>query len=87
MEKELEEWCPEYSTPNSIGRYCGVSKETVLRWIKKEYLVALRLPEGHHRIHREDFREFLTKFNMPLHPRVSKNKNNKSQGNRKEVEL
>ncbi len=87
MEKELEEWCPEYSTPSAIGQYCGVSKETVLRWIKKGHLSALRLPEGHHRIHREDFREFLTRYSMPLHSQVSQNKNSRPQRNRKEVKL
>ena len=68
MEQQLlEEWCPEYVTPSVVGKYCGVSKVTVLRWIEKEALTAFRLPAGHYRTHRDDFDKFLVKHGIPIH--------------------
>ena len=66
MKKGLEERCPEYLTAGAVAKYCGVSKVTVLRWIKKGYLTAFRLPGGHNRIQRADFSEFLTKHSIPM---------------------
>jgi two-component system response regulator VicR len=60
----------EYLTTGTIARNCGVSKVTVLRWIEKGYLRAFRLPEGHFRIHRDDFNEFLEKHGIPLRDRI-----------------
>jgi len=65
--KEAEERCPEYVTTGTVAEHCGVSKVTVLRWIEKGHLIAFRLPEGHHRIHRDDFDKFLAKHGMPSH--------------------
>jgi excisionase family DNA binding protein len=65
--KEVEEWCPEYITSGAAAERCGVSKVTVLRWIKKGYLAAFRLPEGHYRIYRDDFSKFLAKHSIPIH--------------------
>jgi len=72
LEKELEEWCPEYITSGTVAGYCGVSKVTVLRWIEKGYLTAFRLPEGHYRIHRDDFSKFLIKNSIPIRKHMSK---------------
>ena len=53
-------------TSRDIANYCQVSKSTVLEWIKSERLKAFRLPSGHYRIDKKDFREFLDKWNMPI---------------------
>ena len=75
MEKSVEEWCPEHITTGFVASYCGVSKTTVLRWIKNGRLSAFRLPEGHYRMQRERFAEFLARHSMPLYHKMSKNKN------------
>lgn len=73
MEEELlEEWCQEYITTGTVAGYCGVNKVTVLRWIGKGYLTAFRLPDGHYRIHRDDFGQFLVRHNMPIREQMSK---------------
>jgi len=71
MEKESEEWYPEYVTTGTVAKYCGVSKATVLRWIEKRHLSAFRLPEGHYRISGRDFAEFLTKHGVATNYRES----------------
>ncbi|HJX12676.1 MAG TPA: helix-turn-helix domain-containing protein [Dehalococcoidales bacterium] len=53
-------------TSRDIAGYCQVSKSTVLEWIKSGRLKAFRLPGGHYRIDRKDFREFLERWNMPV---------------------
>ncbi|MFH1646741.1 MAG: helix-turn-helix domain-containing protein [Chloroflexota bacterium] len=53
-------------TSRDIAGYCRVSKSTVLEWIKSGRLKAFRLPSGHYRIDRKDFREFLERWNMPI---------------------
>ena len=53
---------PEYVNTGYIARRCGVSNTTVLRWIARGQLSALRLPSGHYRIGREDFREFVAHY-------------------------
>jgi excisionase family DNA binding protein len=53
-------------TTKDIGAYCQVSKSTVILWIESDRLKAFRLPGGHYRIDRGDFREFLKKWNMPV---------------------
>lgn len=72
MEKGLEHLCPVYITTDVVAEYCGMSKVTVLRWIEKEYLTAFRLPESHHRIHRDDFDKFLAKHGLPIHKQMFK---------------
>ena len=66
MKERLEKWCPEYLTTGAVAEYCGVSNVTILRWIEKGHLTAFRLPEGHYRIHRDDFSKFLAKHNIPV---------------------
>jgi excisionase family DNA binding protein len=53
-------------TSSNIAAYCQVSKSTVLEWIKSDNLKAFQLPSGHYRIDREDFRDFLMKWNIPV---------------------
>lgn len=72
MGKGLEEQYPEYITTGTVAEYCGVSKVTVLRWIDKGHLTAFRLPEGHYRIHRDDFGQFLAKHSMPVRKQMFK---------------
>ena len=66
MKKGLGERYPDYITTGIAAEYCGVSKVTVLRWIKKGYLTAFRLPDGHYRIQRDDFSKFLLAYSMPI---------------------
>jgi excisionase family DNA binding protein len=53
-------------TPKDIAEYCQVSKSTVLKWIEDNNLEAFRLPSGHYRIERDDFKKFLIKWNIPV---------------------
>jgi excisionase family DNA binding protein len=53
-------------TSRDIASYCQVSKSTVLEWIKSGRLKAFRLPSGHYRIDKKDFREFLEKWDIPI---------------------
>ena len=53
-------------TTSNIAAYCQVSKSTVLEWIKSERLKAFRLPSGHYRIDKNDFKNFLEKWNIPV---------------------
>ncbi|MFC1901773.1 excisionase family DNA-binding protein [Chloroflexota bacterium] len=62
---EAQKRALEYLTTGTVAGYCGVSKVTVLRWIKKGALTAFRLPSGQNRIHRDDFHAFLIRYNIP----------------------
>ena len=53
-------------TTKDISAYCQVSKSTVLEWIKSDKLKAFSLPSGHYRIDKENFKAFLTRWNMPV---------------------
>ena len=53
-------------TSRDIAAYCQVSKSTVLEWIKSERLKAFRLPSGHYRIDKNDFKTFLERWNIPV---------------------
>ncbi len=53
-------------TSRDIANYCQVSKSTVLEWIKSGHLKAFRLPSGHYRIDKKDFKEFLIKWDMTI---------------------
>ena len=66
MEEKFEQWCPEHVATGFVGECCGVSHVTVLRWIKNGHLPAFRLPDGHYRISRDDFAEFLAKYSIPV---------------------
>ena len=66
MKTGTERKCPEYLTTSAVARQCGVSKVTVLRWIKKGVLTAFRLPGGQNRINRDDFYDFAAKYSIPI---------------------
>ena len=72
LSKSLEQSLPEYITTGTIARYCGVTSVTVLRWIRQKQLAAFRLPGGHYRIHRNDFGNFLAKYNIPMSKRMAR---------------
>jgi len=67
-------------TSQDIAAYCQVSKSTVLEWIKSDRLKAFRLPSGHYRIDKNDFREFLEKWNIPVKGWPFENENTKEGG-------
>lgn len=54
-----------------ISRICGVTTQTVQSWIDRGVLQAFRTPGGHRRVKREDFLEFLEKFQFPAATRSS----------------
>ncbi len=66
MRKDWEQSYAEYLTTGVIAQYCEVSRVTVLRWIRKRHLPAFKLPAGHYRIRKDDFTEFLAKYDMPV---------------------
>jgi excisionase family DNA binding protein len=70
-------------TSRDIADYCQVSKSTVLEWIKSKELKAFRLPSGHYRIEKKDFKSFLVKWDMPVNTWLFKD-DNADGGNRKQ---
>lgn len=54
-----------------ISKICGVTTQTVQSWIDRGVLKAFRTPGGHRRVKREDFIEFLHKFQFPAASRAS----------------
>ena len=70
----------EYLTTGVIAQYCEVSRVTVMRWIRKRYLPAFRLPSGQYRIRRDDFSKFLTKHGIPISRQIFK-ENHRGQAN------
>ena len=65
MKENIKQRVSEYLTTGIVAQYCGVSYVTVLRWIRKGYLPAFRLPSGHYRVIRADFDEFLARHGIP----------------------
>jgi excisionase family DNA binding protein len=43
----------EFLTTGEVARLCGVSRDAVVKWIKKGTLRAIRTPGGHYRVPRE----------------------------------
>jgi excisionase family DNA binding protein len=56
-------------TTGDVARYCHVSQVGVLKWIKNGKLKAYSTPGGHYRIQRQEFREFLQQYKMPVDER------------------
>ena len=65
MENETENG-RRFFTTSEIARYCAMSNDGVLKWLKSGKLRAFSTPGGHYRIRAEDFRAFLDKFDMPV---------------------
>ncbi|MEE8411995.1 MAG: response regulator [Acidobacteriota bacterium] len=55
-----------FFTTSEVARYCEVSNDGVLKWIKSGKLQAFATPGGHYRISAEDFRGFLTLYAFPI---------------------
>ena len=55
-----------FFTTTEVARYCEVSNDGVLKWIKAGRLRAFSTPGGHYRISAEDFREFLNHYAFPI---------------------
>ncbi|MHC4870385.1 MAG: response regulator [Planctomycetota bacterium] len=49
-----------------VGNYCGVTRKTILRWIKEGMMDSFVLPSGHHRVMPKTVAEFLHKHGMPV---------------------
>jgi excisionase family DNA binding protein len=63
-----------------VASYCMVSKTTVRRWIENGKLRAMRLPSGHYRINRVDYRRFLESCDIPLGEGSFESKSKKERG-------
>jgi len=55
-----------FFTTTEVARYCAVSSDGVLRWIKAGKLRGFATPGGHYRIPADAFREFLERFTIPI---------------------
>lgn len=55
-----------FFTTSEVARYCAVTNDGVLKWIKSGKLRAFSTPGGHYRVSSEDFREFLEKYEIPI---------------------
>jgi two-component system OmpR family response regulator len=55
-----------FFTTSEVARYCAVTNDGVLKWIKSGKLRAFSTPGGHYRVAMEDFRTFLEKFDIPI---------------------
>ncbi|NIM00434.1 MAG: response regulator [Acidobacteria bacterium] len=55
-----------FFTTTEVARYCEVSNDGVLKWIKSGKLRAFSTPGGHYRVSAEDFREFLKLYAFPI---------------------
>lgn len=49
----MEEKRPELLSTGEVARLCGVTRDAVLKWIKKGKLPAIKTPGGHFRVPRE----------------------------------
>ncbi len=55
-----------FFTTSEVARYCAVTNDGVLKWIKSGKLRAFSTPGGHYRVAMDDFRAFLQKFDIPI---------------------
>jgi two-component system OmpR family response regulator len=55
-----------FFTTSEVARYCAVTNDGVLKWIKSGKLKAFSTPGGHYRISSDDFRQFLQKYEIPI---------------------
>jgi excisionase family DNA binding protein len=56
---------PHYLTTGEVATRCGVTRITVLRWIRNNKLVAFRLPGSHYRISEENYDKFARQYGLP----------------------
>jgi len=69
-------------SPRVIATYCQVSKGTAIKWIKDGKLRAFRLPSGHYRIAKEDFRDFLERYDIPIKEELFGSESKKKGGDK-----
>ncbi len=55
-----------FFTTSEVAKYCAVTNDGVLKWIKSGKLRAFSTPGGHYRVAMDDFRAFLQKFDIPI---------------------
>jgi excisionase family DNA binding protein len=55
-----------FFTTSEVAKYCAVTNDGVLKWIKSGKLRAFSTPGGHYRVSAEDFRSFLQRFEIPV---------------------
>jgi len=55
-----------FFTTSEVAKYCAVTNDGVLKWIKSGKLRAFSTPGGHYRVSAEDFRAFLEKYDIPV---------------------
>ena len=53
-------------TTGQVGHYCQVSRATVLKWIRQNYLQAYTIPGGYHRVLRSSLLCFMEEYQMPV---------------------
>lgn len=57
----------QFYKTSEVAKMCGgVSKSTVLQWIKDDKLAAFRLPGGHYRVSDADLKDFAGLYQIPL---------------------
>jgi excisionase family DNA binding protein len=61
----------DFITIRSISNYCGVSSNTVRRWIYTGKLHAIQLPSGHSRVSVQDLKIFLKRNRIPIPKELS----------------
>ena len=66
MVDENNEEGRRFFTTSEVARYCAVTNDGVLKWIKSGKLRAFSTPGGHYRVSAEDFRAFLEKYEIPI---------------------
>ena len=55
-----------FFTTSEVARYCAVTNDGVLKWIKAGKLKAFSTPGGHYRIASDEFRGFLQRYEIPV---------------------
>ena len=53
-------------TTGQVSHYCQVSRATVLKWIRQDYLQAYTIPGGYHRVPRSSLLCFMQEYQMPV---------------------
>jgi excisionase family DNA binding protein len=60
-----------FFTTFEISQICEVNPTTVQNWVKEKKLKAYVTPGGHRRVKREDLREFMREFGLPIPPALA----------------
>ncbi|MDA3792117.1 MAG: response regulator [Elusimicrobia bacterium] len=53
-------------TTRQVGNFCGVDLTTVINWVKQGKINAYKTAGGHRRIPRQDLRNFMEEYSMPI---------------------